>query len=158
MIRSAVLMLLVSLLSFSAVPAQDEGFGLGVILGEPTGISWKAWTGSRTAVDGAVAWSFEKEAAIHLHADLLWHNFGPFEADRGEFNLYYGIGSRIKFEDDSRMGARVPLGLGYLFGTAPLDFFIEIVPILDLAPETDFSLNAAMGVRYFFGWKCCKSR
>jgi len=151
MVRSAVLTLLISFLSFSSVPAQDQGFGLGVILGEPTGISWKAWSGSRTAVDGAVAWSFEKEAAVHLHADLLWHNFGPLRADRGEFNLYYGIGGRVKFEDGSKLGVRVPLGLGYLFDTAPMDFFIEIVPILELAPETDFSLNAALGVRYFFG-------
>jgi hypothetical protein len=148
-----VLMLLISLISFSAIPAQDEGFGLGVILGEPTGISWKAWTGDRSAIDGAVAWSFEKEAAIHLHGDLLWHNFGPVKADRGEFNLYYGIGGRIKFEDDSKLGVRVPLGLGYLFDAAPMDFFIEIVPILDLAPKTDFGLNAAMGARYFFGGK-----
>jgi hypothetical protein len=151
MIRPVVLMLLISLISLSSVPAQDEGFGLGVILGEPTGISWKAWTGSRSAVDGAVAWSFEKEAAIHLHGDLLWHNFGPVKADRGEFNLYYGIGGRIKFEDDSKLGVRFPLGLGYLFDGAPMDFFIEIVPILDLGPKTDFSLNAAIGVRYFFG-------
>jgi hypothetical protein len=151
MLRLALFAALTLILFCAAAQAQDEGFGLGVILGEPTGISWKAWSGSRTAVDGAVAWSFEKEAALHLHADLLWHNFGPVKADRGEFNLYYGIGGRVKFEDGSKLGVRVPLGLGYLFDTAPMDFFIEIVPILDLAPETDFSLNAALGVRYFFG-------
>jgi hypothetical protein len=153
MVRSVVLTLLISFLSFSSVPAQDQGFGLGVSLGEPTGISWKAWTGSRSAVDGAVAWSFEKEAAVNLHADLLWHNFGALEADKGEFNLYYGLGGRIKFEEKSKVGMRVPLGLGYLFDAAPMDFFIEIVPILELAPKTDFGLNAALGVRYFFGQK-----
>ena len=151
MIRSMVLMLLISVIGFSSAQSQDQGFGLGVILGEPTGISWKAWTGSRSAIDGAVAWSFEEEAAVHLHGDLLWHNFGPVKADRGEFNLYYGLGGRIKFEEKSKVGIRVPLGLGYLFDAAPMDFFIEIVPILELAPKTDFGLNAAMGIRYFFG-------
>jgi hypothetical protein len=32
-----------------------------------------------------------------------------------------------------------------------LDFFFELVPILDLAPSTDFGMNAAIGIRYFFG-------
>jgi len=86
--RSVILVLLISVMVCFPARGQDQGFGLGVILGEPTGISWKAWTGSRSAIDGAVAWSFEKEAAVHLHADLLWHNFGPVKADRGEFNLY----------------------------------------------------------------------
>jgi hypothetical protein len=61
-----------------------------------------------------------------------------------------------KFEDDSKVGVRVPLGMDYLLGTAPLDFFLELVPILDLAPSTDFSLNAAIGIRYFFGQETFK--
>ncbi len=31
------------LLAFSGVKAQEKGFGLGVIVGEPTGISAKGW-------------------------------------------------------------------------------------------------------------------
>lgn len=153
MFRSISFALLLVLVVCCVAQAQDEGFGLGIIVGEPTGISWKMWTGSRSAFDGAIAWSFEKKAAVHLHGDLLWHNFGPVEADKGEFNFYYGLGGRIKFEEKSKVGMRVPLGLGYLFGSAPMDFFMEIVPILDLAPETDFGMNAAIGVRYFFGQK-----
>ncbi len=151
MFRSIAFLLLIWLAICCAAQAQDEGFGLGIIIGEPTGISSKLWTGSRSAFDGAIAWSFEKEAAVHLHGDFLWHYFGPVKMSRGKWNLYYGIGGRIKFEDDGKAGMRVPFGFGYLLGSAPVDFFWEIVPILDLAPETDFSLNAAIGVRYFFG-------
>ena len=156
MLKSIAFVLLISVMICCAAQAQDEGFGLGIIIGEPTGISGKLWTGSRTAFDGAVAWSFEKEAALHLHGDWLWHYFGPVRAGRGRWNLYYGIGGRMKFEDDGRAGLRVPFGFGYLFGSAPVDFFWEIVPLLDLAPETDFTLNAAIGIRYFFGQKAHK--
>jgi hypothetical protein len=31
-----------------------------------------------------------------------------------------------------------------------VDIFLEVVPILDLAPKTDFKINAAIGARYFF--------
>ena len=151
MTRTIMLWASAVLLICSAAGAQDSGFGLGIIIGEPTGISVKQWTGSRTAIDGAIAWSFDDESALHLHGDLLYHSFNPPGINRGKFAWYYGIGGRVKFEDDSKIGVRVPLGMDYFFGTAPLDFFFEIVPILDLAPSTDFGLNAAIGIRYFFG-------
>jgi hypothetical protein len=151
MVRSIIFLVLTAVLTCGSVQGQDRGFGLGVILGEPTGISGKLWTGHGTAIDGAVAWSFEKESSMHLHGDLLFHSFNRARVDKGKLLFYYGIGGRVKFEDDSKVGIRVPLGINYLFAKAPLDCFLEIVPILDLVPSTDFSLNGAIGFRYFFG-------
>jgi len=151
MVRLIIFVVLLTILICSIAEAQDKGFGLGIILGEPTGISGKLWTGYNTAIDGAVAWSFEKKSSMHLHGDLLFHNFHLTKVHKGKFLTYYGIGGRVKFEDDSKVGVRVPLGINYLFAKTPLDVFLEIVPILDLAPSTDFSLNAAIGIRYFFG-------
>ena len=151
MFRSMIFLVLTAVLICGSAQAQDQGFGLGVILGEPTGISGKLWTGRGTAIDGAVAWSFNKKSSMHLHGDFLLHRFRLSEVEKGELLPYYGIGGRIKFEDDSRLGVRFPLGIDYLFEKSPFDFFLEIVPILDLAPSTDFSLNAAIGFRYFFG-------
>jgi len=138
MVRWIVFFVLAAVLACGTLQAQDSGFGLGVILGEPTGIS------------GAVAWSFDDESAMHLHADLLFHSSNISKVEMSKLLLYYGIGGRIKFEDDSKAGVRVPLGINYLSSGAPLDVFLEIVPILDLAPGTDFSLNGAIGIRYFF--------
>jgi hypothetical protein len=130
--------------------AQTNGFGLGIILGEPTGISGKIWTTEQTAVDGAVAWSLVSPGALYMHADFLHHNFNLFEVDQGQLPLYYGIGGRVVGSTEPRLGARIPLGIAYYFGTAPIDVFAEIVPVLDLIPATEFSLNAALGIRFFF--------
>jgi hypothetical protein len=132
--------------------AGSHNFGLGIILGEPTGISGKLWISGRSAVDGAVAWSTDTNASMHLHADYLVHSFSLIKVDKGRLPFYYGIGGRIKFYDhhDDFIGVRVPFGLAYIFETAPVDIFFELVPILDLAPDTDFDFNAAIGVRYFF--------
>jgi len=43
---------------------QTSGFGVGVILGEPTGISVKNFISRSTAVDGALAWSFDDGDAL----------------------------------------------------------------------------------------------
>jgi hypothetical protein len=37
------------------ITAQDHGFGMGIILGEPTGISAKLWTSRDNAFDFAAA-------------------------------------------------------------------------------------------------------
>jgi len=46
---------------------------------------------------------------------------------------------------------RIPIGVSYYFANDPLELFFEIVPILDLAPATEFSGNGGFGIRYYFG-------
>jgi len=142
--------ILFTILFLSAANAQSKGIGLGLIVGEPTGISFKYWTGSTTAFDAALAWSFIDEGAFHIHGDYIFHNFTLITIPEGKLPFYYGIGARIKTANDTKLGVRVPLGLAYLFNSAPIDIFLEIVPILDLTPKTDFAINAALGARYYF--------
>lgn len=130
--------------------AQDRGTGLGIIVGEPTGISVKNWVSRTVAFHAAAAWSFADEDALHLHVDYVYHNFDLFSPEIGDLALYYGIGGRVKFADDSRLGIRFPVGLDYMFEDQPFDLFVELIPILELAPATDFSLNGALGFRFFF--------
>ncbi|KPK86901.1 MAG: hypothetical protein AMS27_04125 [Bacteroides sp. SM23_62_1] len=131
------------------VLAQDHGFGIGIILGEPTGISAKNWISSKTAVDAAVAWSLY-DPSLHIHADFLLHNFNLISVSKGQLPVYFGLGARIRLADETNFGARIPVGIDYHFEGAPLDIFFEVVPILNFVPTTAFDLNAAIGMRYFF--------
>jgi hypothetical protein len=131
--------------------AAQGNFGMGIILGEPTGVSAKLWLTDRTAVDAAAAWSFSDEDAFHLHADFLLHNFDLITVEKGRLPIHFGIGGRLKFADDTKLGVRIPVGLTYIFDGAPIDIFFEVVPILDLIPDTEFDANAAIGARFFFG-------
>ena len=130
--------------------AQQKGFGLGVILGEPTGFSVKGWVDQTSAIDAALAWSFLHETTFHVHVDYLWHTDGV--THKPEMPVYYGIGGRIKTggAGDDRIGVRVVGGLGYYIPNTPIDLFVEIAPILDFAPSTDFQINGGLGARYFF--------
>jgi Protein of unknown function (DUF3996) len=147
--------LIIFLLPLSSA-SQQRDFGLGVIIGEPTGISWKAWTGGSTAFAGAAAWSFGDRDAFQLHVDYLFHNFRLFKVSKGRLPFYYGLGVRARFHEkrdedgDTVVGVRFPLGLEYLFASPSVGIFAEIVPILDLAPATDFDLNGAIGFRIYF--------
>lgn len=132
----------------------QNGFGLGLIAGEPTGISWKKWLGHQTAVGGAGGWSFSKKSYVHVHTDWLHHNWtflkNAFEVESGELPLYYGIGGRIRIDDDSKVGFRFIIGVSYMFEDAPFDMYFEIAPIMDVAPKTELDGNSAIGIRYWF--------
>jgi len=131
--------------------ARGEGgnFGLGVMLGEPTGISAKVWNSDKSAFGFGAAWSFGRYDAVHLHADYLRHSWIQ-GVEKGDLAFYYGIGGRIVLADNPGIGVRVPLGLNYIVPDAPIDIFVEAVPILDLAPSTDFDGNGALGIRFYF--------
>jgi hypothetical protein len=130
----------------------DAGdFELGILLGEPTGLSAKIWTAWNGAFDFGAAWSFRDDGHFHLHADYLFHNFGIFDVDSGDLPLYFGIGGRVLLkESDSRVGLRVVVGVEYVFDAHPFSLFFEIAPIVDIAPETEADVNGGLGARYIF--------
>lgn len=157
-----LILALILIVCFS-VPAksQQKGFGLGIMFGEPTGISFKGWLSERSAIDGGLGWSFAHNGSVHIHADYLYHFYNVFNTPR--LPLYLGVGGRIKLQntndngnnnndnsDDLRIGIRVPFGISYQFAEVPIDIFLEIAPILDLNPETDGSVNGAIGARFYF--------
>ncbi len=159
--RRAALLLCAGLLVLAAggAAAQDAGFGAGVVLGEPTGLSAKYWLSGNDAVDFAAAWSFYRRAgkdnddrgALYLHGSYLRHFFGLIDGGReGRLVPYAGIGGKVAFSDDFYLGVRFPLGLAYMFRRAPLDIFLEISPALILVPGTAFDAGAGLGVRYWF--------
>jgi hypothetical protein len=131
--------------------AQDRGLGLGIMIGEPTGLNAKGWLTKRTAIDAGLAWSFVHETALHVHVDYLIHSFNVFP-DAEQLPLYYGIGGRIKTGEkrDAQVGLRMVGGIEYMFRTAPIDIFFEIAPILDLTPKTELNMNAGIGARFYF--------
>lgn len=136
----------------AALPSISHAFGVGLVVGEPTGLSFKKWLAGGNAVDGALAWSFEGQGAFTVHMDYLYHMVAAGDLRIPGWKFYIGIGGSLKIEeDDSRLGVRVPLGANYLFKASPFDFFVEIAPILDLAPATEIRMNFGVGIRYFFG-------
>jgi hypothetical protein len=157
LIVSCLLLLILSSGIHSA--EAKDGLGLGIIIGEPTGLSLKKWLSVNRAFAAGVAWSFSSDATFHFHADYLIHRFDLIRTPEleGRLPLYYGIGARFRLKDDNKrrdnddkLGIRFPLGITYLPLRAPLDVFLEIVPILDIVPDTSVGFNAAIGVRYYF--------
>lgn len=154
-----VLFVAVSLAApLSAAQVAGGTWELGVIMGEPTGLSAKYWMSQETALDFGAAWSFKGDGQFHLHVDYLFHKFDIFKVESGSLPLYFGIGGRLRFDEDdgpgdedgSRLGLRLVLGLEYLVEDYPMSLFFEVAPIIDVAPETEGDINGGLGIRYVF--------
>ena len=145
-----ILGLLVCLFSVSSVlTAQDKGFGLGILIGEPTGLSGKYWVSSQNAIDAGMAWSFRQSGFFHIHGDYLWHFPDAIQANQ-RFPLYAGIGGRLGLaKHDALFGIRMVGGIAWWPKDTPIDIFLELAPIIDLAPASEFSMNGGLGVRYY---------
>jgi hypothetical protein len=134
--------------------AQDRGFGVGVVTGEPTGLSVKIWTGPTNALQFSLAWRNEDEFfgnRLNISGDYLWHSFDAIQSTY-RFPVYYGVGGRLISGGRERdiFGVRGVVGIDFLPRTVPLDVFLQFVPMLVLTPSTGIDAEAGLGLRFFF--------
>lgn len=141
------MVLAVSAIQTAEAQNRPSNAELGIILGEPTGISFKFWQSGSTAIDGAIAWSLGRNESVHVHADYLFHN--NLDVDQGVLLFYYGPGVKAVFADDPRVGVRFPVGLQYIIDSTRLSLFFEIAPTFDLIPSTSFGVDGGLGLRIF---------
>lgn len=170
--RGLLLCLLAGTVAFStAMPtARAEGpggdFGLGLIIGSPTGVSGKFYFDEQTAIDFAVGAALVGGSGVHAHADFLWHPWVLVRESSFNLGVFLGVGARVLSHnrnnrgDDIHIGARGPIGIVFDFnkGGVPLDAFVEVAAVLDIITSTDgndedtvgFTLNGGIGARYYF--------
>jgi hypothetical protein len=151
--------------------AQGGNFGLGIIIGSPTGLSAKYYLseGKGHAIDAALGLATLGNHGIHVHVDYLWHPLVLAREESFDLAMYVGLGGRLldhdrgrDFDDHFHVGARAPLGLvfDFLRGGVPIDVFVEVALVLDFILDDDngrgdedsidLDLNAGIGARYYF--------
>lgn len=136
---------------FIASSAFAQKTGLGVSLGNPTGVNGKHWLTGDTAVDGGLGFSFGNNTDFSIHSDYLFHKKSSFFFnDVHALDLYFGIGGRMEFSDDIELGVRVPVGLVHELKEQNADIFGEVAPILDFVGRTGIELGLLAGARYYF--------
>lgn len=134
--------------------ASNRPLGLGVVLGEPSGLSAKYRINSSDGVDLGLAYGFNN--FVDVFADYLYHfpgALGAPDAFVAAVTPYIGIGLRV-FSNNGRdtsagVGLRLPVGLEWKPNRPPLGIFVELVPGVGLAPSTFGFLEGGVGIRYY---------
>ena len=144
----------------------SKGFGLGIMLGAPTGLSGKYnFDRSNVALDFGIGSSdhlHHHDHGLEIHADILWHPVALTRNRTFAMPLYLGVGVGYYDHDhdhdhdhmtDGSVAARIPFGLALDFRRAPLDIFFELVPVVGVYRHHDHrgvDLTGAAGIRYYF--------
>src|SRR4051812_39262917 len=162
----AVLALIVLAVTASSAAAEggstraDKGtLGVGIILGEPTGVSAKLYLSDDQAIQAAVGFAFVG-GGLHLHADYVFHPYILQERPSFVLPFYFGPGLRVidyrnvAANDYFAVGIRAVAGLLFDFKTVPLDAFVEGAIGIEYRFADGKGLgpifNGAAGVRYYF--------
>lgn len=165
--RRLAALALAALVTGGAASAQAEeekgAFGLGILVGEPTGVSGKLYLTDDQAIAAGVGGAVVVRG-IQVHADYLVHPWILESTDTFVLPAYIGPGLRALshdrgsgLDDAFHVGPRGTIGLLFDFRQVPLDVFVEVAGIFEYRASSDgdhrgfgFDLNAGAGVRYYF--------
>jgi hypothetical protein len=165
--------LLALALAPSAASAQDNGFSMGFILGDPTGFTLRSGLGERSAFQAHFGFSPFPGDAVAAMVDWT-HDVWDFLRGNPNASLlfYFGIGGKAEwftgkyyvyeynhhhsFPDQSHfgLGVRGLVGLRVYFRKAPFDLFFELAPvgIIFVVPDPGayYDIDFAIGGRWRF--------
>lgn len=144
----------------SGVPrGTDKGtIGVGIVIGEPFGVSARLYVKDDQALQGAVGFALIG-GGIQVNADYVFHPY--ILQTRPSFVLATYLGPGVRFVDyqSGRDNSYFAIGLrgvgGLLFDfKSPLDAFIEVAGVIEYGFQDGKgfgpALNAGAGVRYYF--------
>ncbi|UCC12430.1 MAG: hypothetical protein JSW02_02525 [candidate division WOR-3 bacterium] len=149
---------LLIILIFMPVFLLAQSYGIGVILGSPTGLTGKMMLGRTSAIAVNAGWSFWPSSGFHITGDYQFLFPGSFADEDGRpinsLIPYLGLGGRVRFksddddDDDFQAGVRFGGGIEYL--PTPMGIFIELYPVVNLIPSTKFAFEGGLGFRIYF--------
>ena len=124
--------------------ADHNEIGLGIVLGEPTGLNAQFFWNRDSAIDITAAWSLGDWLTVA--GDFQIYNY-LMDAPR-EWRWYYGIGSYMTFPDDKdlTLGMRIPLGIKYHFPYSAIDIWAEAAPGIELLEDTEAIFHGGVGL------------
>jgi hypothetical protein len=136
-----------------------EGLGLGVIAGSPTGLSLKYVLAKQAALAAHAGWSFTGDQGVHLTGDYQYLFPMVIETAEGtsisDVTPYIAAGGRFRVKKDEdtdesefHLGLRIGGGAEYLISR--FGIFLEIIPVVNLVPSTNFDLEGGVGFLFYF--------
>lgn len=126
-----------------------RGFGLGIVVGEPTGLTMAVRPDEMNALQVHASWSVIADR-FRVSADYL-RTFAVARADGFDVPVYVGIGGVAGVQGGSgAVGGRIPIGLAVHPERTPLEPFVEVAPGVLVLPETTPIFEGALGLRYYF--------
>jgi hypothetical protein len=159
----SILMLMVAVVVMALVaavrPARAE-VGIGIFVGQPTGLDLKLDLQRKTALDIVAGWKGFEDRNHDGYAHLTFLvNLGNARGSSIVVPFRLGIGGAVwdrggDFGDDINVAVRAPFEVGIRFRRTPLEIYGEVALVLVLLDENDNEDNVdadgGVGLRIYF--------
>jgi len=160
MIRVSTCLCLLAIL-FGAAPVSANSrsggaLGVGLVVGEPTGITAEYYPrspGFGQAVELTVGLDTFDDGHTYVH--LIWKLYLTqlVRTSALDVPIYVGVGpwfAEGRGHDDIDIGGRMPFGIALDFRRAPLQVFLEIALQLEIVDDFHADIDCGLGFRYYF--------
>lgn len=139
--------------------------GLGGILGDPTGVTFKVFLHPRHALESAAGFGPFHRGAARVHVSYLFHSKAWTTDADFALHGYVGVGLGVAFWHKQYIGFGLPgafrraamfvrapvLGLAFHLQEIPMDVFLETAYSPIVTPPASFwNVDFGLGARYWF--------
>lgn len=142
-----------SALAYASGGSESGLTGVGVILGDTTGFSFKHYILKDLAFDFAAGVPLGYSVnGFSTHATLMWTD-EMVKVRKGALLFYFGGGAcwaQGSAFSDAEVGLRTATGAEYFFSHSHFAVFAELAPTFIFTHDPGFSLHAGVGGRYYF--------
>jgi hypothetical protein len=144
---------------------MNYGPSLGIILGSPTGFTFKYVFAPTSAIAINAGWNLLDHAYFSSSCDyqflfpqtLRWRDeFDGTSHEMKGLTPYLGVGGRVTFveENDPPHNAELHVGVrmggGVEYAINRFGVFLEIYPVVDVIPGTGVDFMGGLGFRFYF--------
>jgi hypothetical protein len=133
------------------IHAQVRGgsVGLGLQVGDPSGVTLKIYNPGKASVDILAAWDLDDYLFLNVHA--LYHK--PLGNARNA-HFFYGPGAFLAYSERGRFEDYLGVGISGNFGFNvffdQFEIFAQLTPRLQVIEFTDGDLGGGIGLRFYF--------
>ena len=141
--------------------ASAKTWGLGAVIGAPTGFSANYFLSESRTVHTTLAYDFSGDDEVQLASHYQWR-MNNLNFETLKLGWFYGVGARFALIDhdhkhnhhddheDIELGPSATLGLFHEFASAPLELFLKGNLTVNVIEDTDVDIDGMLGLHYNF--------
>lgn len=154
--------------SFLAAPefAFAKTWGLGAVIGAPTGLSANYFLSESRTVHTTLAYDFSGDDDLQIASHYQWR-MNNLNFEKIKLGWFYGVGARLAFKDDHHhhnhghdhdedhdghidLGPSGTIGIFHEFTEVPLEVFLKGNLTVNIIEDTDVDADVMLGLHYNF--------
>lgn len=138
--------------------AFAKTWGLGAVIGSPTGLSANYFLSEARTIHTTLAYDLSGDDDFQVASHYQWRN-NNLSFEKIKLGWFYGLGARLAFKDHEHkhdhdenleLGPSGTIGLFHEFQEVPLEVFLKGNLTVNIIEDTDVDADVMLGLHYNF--------